>query len=190
MLAEDLGDALHLRGRDHRTLARADPVLEGRAEQLHLPAERLHAGEAQGDFVLRILCAVDRRKRDRTEAFGLRLHVPREEGGRVRRAGALQEGAGLAAKVVGFIEREERAPGQVIEDGAVAFGFLHRGKVHPVERLRAPLRLHLEDAHRLDLIPEPLDADRGGHLRREDIQDAAADGELPPGADQIDPRVA
>jgi hypothetical protein len=50
--------------------------------------------------------------------------------------------------------------------------------------------MRIEDAHRFNLVPEPLQADRRTGCRREDVQDPAADGKLTFARDEIRPLVA
>ena len=59
-----------------------------------------------------------------------------------------------------------------------------------VEGAQRALRERREGAHGLDLVAEELDAERLAAGRREDVDDAAADGELPALLDLVDALVA
>ena len=58
------------------------------------------------------------------------------------------------------------------------------------DRVQRPLREGRERAHLLDLVPEQLDPQRLPPGRREDVDDAAADGELAALVDAVDALVA
>ncbi len=59
-----------------------------------------------------------------------------------------------------------------------------------LDRVQRPLRERREGADRLDLVAEELDAERLASRRREDVDQPAADGELPAVVDALDPLVA
>ena len=67
-----------------------------------------------------------------------------------------------------------------------------RGRVDDrvVDRVQRPLRERREGAHLLDLVAVELDAERLAARRREDVDDAAADGELAALLGTIDALVA
>jgi hypothetical protein len=67
-----------------------------------------------------------------------------------------------------------------------------RGRIddRTLDRMQRPLRERREGADRLDLVAEELDAERVPPGRGEDVEEAAADGELPPLVDLLDALVA
>ena len=64
------------------------------------------------------------------------------------------------------------------------------GQLDPLRLAQRALGEGREPAHRLDLVAEQLDPHRPLLGRREDVEDAAADGELAPLLDLVDPLVA
>jgi len=71
--------------------------------------------------------------------------------------------------------RRLRQRGQVVGAGGAG---RHGDDGYGVQHLDGPLAVGIEGAERLDGVTEELHPDRVGQLRREDVQDAAADGEL------------
>ena len=70
------------------------------------------------------------------------------------------------------------------------WGFRKRQEQGVVKGGGGALAVGIEAADRLDLIPEEVDADGPIHLWRVDVEDAAAEGDLPGHLDDVDFGVA
>ncbi len=79
------------------------------------------------------------------------------------------------------------AEARLLQVGAALGCGVDDGAVHVVQRTLGERR---ERAHRFDLVAEELDPQRLAPRRREDVDQSAADGELAPLLDAVDPLVA
>ncbi len=98
----------------------------------------------------------------------------------------------LVLEVGRLDQRHPRPGGQgvggVAEGGrVVAVERGEGGQVDPVELAERALRVGVEGADRLDLVAEELDADGVARVGREDVEDPAAEAELPRDLDHLDP---
>jgi hypothetical protein len=82
-------------------------------------------------------------------------------------------------------EVEREALGQLLPRLARDREVRHRQHVHRARRFLGALRLDVEPAQRVDGVAEELDAQRLRGVRREDVEDAAAEGQLARLADEI-----
>src|SRR5439155_25890649 len=174
-----------VRERDDDTLTRAHELRElglgfGEAARrdrraLRLEGERLPLRER-----VELGSAVERQRRevvlfpDAAHAVGLEDEVGRAPQRRHEIAG---DGARLALLTVPLLD----------EVDATFDGGEDRGGGDRMER---PLRERRERADRLDLVPEELDAQGLAAGRRKDVDQAAANRELAPVVDALDPFVA